>query len=65
MVEGDPLLLNQYGVIAVSRKRNPEVNSELGAKLVEYLTREDTQERIGRFGVGKFGEPLFHPNGSR
>lgn len=65
MIEGDPLLLNQYGVIAVSLKRNARVKTELALKLVEYLTRKDVQERIGRFGVRKFGEPLFHPNGSR
>lgn len=65
MVEGDPLLFNQYGVIAVSKERNSSVNAELGARLVEYLIREDIQERIGRFGISQYGEPLFHPNGKQ
>lgn len=63
MVEGDPSLFNQYGVIAVSRGRNPRVKTDLALKLVEYLMRKDVQERIGRFGVSQFGQPLFHAGG--
>jgi len=62
MVEGDPLLFNQYGVIAVSQERNSSINFELGSKLVEYLLRNDTQERIGEFGTAQYSRPLFQPN---
>lgn len=62
LLEGDPLLFNQYGVIAVSRERNSGINFELGSKLVDYLLRDDTQQRIGSFGAVQYGQPLFQPN---
>jgi ABC-type tungstate transport system permease subunit len=32
------------------------------ARLFEaFLLDEDIQQRIGRFGVARFGRPLFHP----
>ena len=63
LVEGDPLLFNQYGVIAVNSARHAHVKSDLAMQLIQYLTRDDTQERIANFGVDQFGEPLFHSNG--
>jgi tungstate transport system substrate-binding protein len=62
LTEGDELLFNEYGVIAVSRERHPDVKHDLAKRFIEYLTRSDTQERIGVFGVEEFGKPLFYPN---
>jgi len=60
--QGDPSLLNPYGVITVSKERHPHVNADLAKPFVEYLTRYDTQHVIGGFGVDRFGEPLFFPD---
>ena len=38
LVEGDPLLLNPYGVIAVNPKKHPSVNFGLAQEFIGYLT---------------------------
>lgn len=60
--DGDELLFNPYGVIAVDPVRYPHVNYELAVKFIEYLTSYQTQERIGEFGLERYGQPLFYPN---
>jgi len=62
LVEGDPILLNPYGVIAVNTEKWPHVQYELAMQFIEWLTSVETQERIGQFGVQKFGQPLFYPD---
>lgn len=62
LVEGDPMLFNQYGIIAVSPERNSRVNQDLANRLVEHILREETQQAIADFGIDNFGEPLFQPN---
>lgn len=62
LVEGDLLLLNQYGVIAVTSPNHPSSGSELARQLIQFLTRVDTQERIAEFGIDRFGQTLFQPN---
>ncbi len=58
LVEGDPLLRNQYSVIVVRGASNLE-----GARAFsEWLTGSEAQRLIGRFGVERFGRPLFTPN---
>jgi len=59
LVEGDPILFNPYGVIAVNPEKHPHVKYELAMKFIEWLTSVDTQEKIGEFGRDKFGMPLF------
>ncbi len=61
LVEGDPILFNPYGVIAVNPEKHPHVKYELALKFIEWLTSVDTQERIGQFRHSS-GELLFHPN---
>lgn len=60
LVEGDPLLFNPYGIIAINPQRNPHVKYELARKLIEYMTSYETQEMIGQYR--KYGEVLFYPN---
>jgi len=60
--EGDPLLFNQYGIIAVNPERHPEVNIEGANTFIQWITSGRIQELIGKFGVAEFGEPLFMPN---
>lgn len=57
LVEGDPRLMNPYGVMAVRRAKNPE-----GAHaFVDWVTSDEGQRVIARYGVERFGRPLFHP----
>jgi ABC-type tungstate transport system permease subunit len=60
MVEGDPLLRNPYGVIAVNPQKHPLVNSGLALEFIRYLTSRDTQDMIGSYSPA--GEVLFHPD---
>jgi tungstate transport system substrate-binding protein len=62
LVEGDPILFNPYGVIAVNPDKHSHVKYELAMKLIEWLTSVDTQEKIGEFGKDRFGMPLFTPD---
>ena len=62
LVEGDPILFNPYGVIAVNPEKHPHVKYELAMKFIEWLTSVDTQQKIGEFGRDKFGMPLFTPD---
>lgn len=60
--EGSSSLLNQYGVIAVSPEKYPELNNEGANAFVEWICSDKIQELIGQFGVEQYGEPLFVPN---
>jgi tungstate transport system substrate-binding protein len=60
LFEGDPVLLNPYGVIAVNPKRHPKTNYKLAMKYIAYLTGPQGQEIIGRYR--KNGRQLFYPD---
>jgi tungstate transport system substrate-binding protein len=58
LVEGDERLRNIYGVIPVAgspRRRGAEA-------FMEWVTGEEGQRLIGRYGVERFGQPLFQPS---
>ncbi|MBI4545091.1 MAG: substrate-binding domain-containing protein [Gemmatimonadetes bacterium] len=58
LLEGDPRLFNPYGVIPVSGARNLA-----GARaFAAWITGREGQALIGRYGVARFGQPLFVPN---
>jgi len=57
----DKALLNPYGVMAVDPAKPPGVNSELASKFIVWLLSPAIQEKIGSYGVDKYGQPLFHP----
>jgi tungstate transport system substrate-binding protein len=57
---GDPALLNPYGIIPVNPDKG-NINDDLAADFVEWLTSLETQEIIGEFGRDIFGQPLFYP----
>jgi tungstate transport system substrate-binding protein len=61
----DKVLLNPYGVLAVNPEVHPNVNAELAAQFVEWLTSVETQRVIGEFGVDTFGQPLFYPSSAQ
>lgn len=60
--EGDKNLLNQYGVIAVSKDKYPEINTEAAEAFIEWICSADVQKLIGEFGVDTYGQALFTPN---
>lgn len=62
MVEGDPILFNPYGVIAVNPEKSPEINAELANTFIDWLVSLPVQEKISQFGVEEFGSPLFTPD---
>ena len=61
----DKNLLNPYGVMAVNPDRHPGVNSALAERFVEWIVSPATQEKIGSFGLDRFGQPLFYPNATK
>lgn len=65
MVEQDPKLYNQYGVIAVNPNKSEKINSEGAQAFVNWILSEKVQKLIGQFGVDKYGQPLFVPNASK
>ncbi|HFC05511.1 MAG TPA: sulfate transporter, partial [Rhizobiales bacterium] len=49
MVEGDPRLFNQYGVMLVSAKKYPRVKSRLGQQFIDWLVGKPGQAAIGEY----------------
>jgi tungstate transport system substrate-binding protein len=62
LVEGDKLLFNPYGVIAVNPNKGPQIKADLANKFIDWIISVPTQEMIGKYGVDKFGAPLFTPD---
>ena len=62
LVEGDPILFNPYGVIAVNPEKSPEIHAELANEFIDWLISVPTQEKIAEFGKEQFGSPLFTPD---
>ena len=58
----DSELRNVYSVLRVNPDRfSHRIRAEAAQRLETFLLDEETQRRIGRFGVARFGRPLFHP----
>lgn len=62
LVEGDPILFNPYGVIAVNPDKGDHIQAELANQFIDWLISLPTQEKIAEFGVEQFGSPLFTPD---
>jgi tungstate transport system substrate-binding protein len=60
VVEGDPVLFNPYGVIAVNPELHAHVNFAGAMALIDYVTGAEGQGIIKNFT--KNGEPLFYPD---
>ncbi|MDA0318611.1 MAG: substrate-binding domain-containing protein [Proteobacteria bacterium] len=60
LLEGDPRLFNQYGVIAVNPTLHPHVNKEGAEAFIEWITGPSGQAEIGAFQVNS--QQLFFPN---
>jgi tungstate transport system substrate-binding protein len=60
LVQGDPKLFNQYGVMLVSSEKFPNVKKAEGQAFVSWLVSKEGQDAIASYKVG--GEQLFFPN---
>lgn len=58
--EGDPILFNPYGIIAVNPARYPDINSAGAEALIDWITSPDGQRMIGSYTVA--GSLLFTPS---
>ncbi len=61
LFEGDPMLFNQYGVMAVNPKRHPHVRFKEAMEFIKWLISERGQKVIASFRDRK-GHQLFHPD---
>jgi tungstate transport system substrate-binding protein len=65
LVEGDGKLLNIYHVLGINPVKWPKVNTAGGTAFADFMVAKKTQDIIGRFGVEKFGAPLFFPDAGK
>jgi tungstate transport system substrate-binding protein len=60
MVEGDPVLFNQYSIIAVNPDHCKNARYELAVKFTDWMTSKEIQNLIGSFKM--LNKKLFNPN---
>lgn len=60
LLEGDPMLHNSYGVIAVNPQRHPHVRWQQARRFIDWLLSEAGQAAIAAFRIN--GEQMFFPN---
>jgi len=63
VVEGDPTLFNQYGVILVSPEKHPRVKAAEGQAFIDWILNDEGQQAIASFKID--GLQLFFPNAKR
>lgn len=61
LLQGDPLLRNLYHVMEVNPTKFATVNAAGARAFADFLLSDEGQDIIARFGVDRFGEPLFVP----
>ena len=60
LVEGDPKLFNQYGVILVNPAKHKRVKAEEGQAFIDWVISREGQAAIASYKID--GEQLFFPN---
>ncbi|PKN36013.1 MAG: tungsten ABC transporter substrate-binding protein [Deltaproteobacteria bacterium HGW-Deltaproteobacteria-19] len=63
--QGDAILLNVYSVIPVNPTKFKKINADGAKAFADFILSKDTQKIIGKFGVEKFGSPLFFPDAGK
>ena len=63
LVQGDPKLFNQYGVMLVNPAKFPHVKKAEGQAFIDWITSKNGQDVIASYQIG--GEQLFFPNAKR
>jgi tungstate transport system substrate-binding protein len=61
LLEGDPILFNQYGVMAVNPERQKHVKYEEATEFIKWLISKEGQQAIAAF-KDKYGNRLFIPD---
>ncbi len=64
LMESEPPVMNPYHVIEVSLAKHPKVNAAGAKAFADFLVSGSTQSFVARFGVDRFGQPLFFPDAS-
>ena len=59
LLEGDPTLFNQYGIMAVNPDKHSHIKYESALKLIEFFMSEEGQQMIANYKLQ--GEVLFFP----
>lgn len=65
VLEGDAKLLNIYHVIEINHAKWPKVNAAGAKAFASFMVSKKAQGMIGKFGVDKFGAPLFFPDAGK
>lgn len=60
LVQGDPVLFNQYAVMLISPRKHPHVKQAPAKKVADWLISPEGQKTIADYKLN--GEPLFFPN---
>jgi tungstate transport system substrate-binding protein len=60
LVDGDPKLFNQYGVILVNPSKHPNVKAKKGQAFIDWLISKEGQAAIASYRVD--GQQLFFPD---
>ena len=63
LVQGDPKLFNQYGVMLVNPAKFPTVKKAEGQAFIDWLISKNGQDVIASYQIG--GEQLFFPNAKK
>lgn len=63
LVQGDPKLFNQYGVMLVNPAKFPNVKKVEGLEFIDWILSKSGQDVIASYQVG--GEQLFFPNAKK
>ena len=63
LVEGDPSLFNQYGVMLVNPMNYPQVKKAEGQAFIDWLISKPGQDAIAAYKIG--GQQLFFPNAGK
>jgi tungstate transport system substrate-binding protein len=63
LVEGDPQLFNQYGVMLVNPAKFPHVKAKEGQDFIDWIISKDGQEVISLYKID--GKQLFFPNAKK
>ena len=61
--QGDKVLFNPYGIIAVNPKRYPDVNHTGAQALVDWITSDNGQKLIAQYKIAGF--QLFTPSATK
>lgn len=63
LVQGDPKLFNQYGVMLVNPAKYPHVKKAEGQAFIDWLISKNGQDVIASYKID--GEQLFFPNAKK